>query len=258
MQLSLSTTRSRQGSFDIPTVDKDSRIECARVKADRQCPLPTRPAISVVFDELCRACSLSLVDTLFGLRRPSAIFRAVVAIVVDAVNGMLLRRARSHVSEKRRKGFVPRVAYSNAPAAVAGVGLRASVIAPRAHVYPALILRCCACLFAGVSVLANLASARGVVAAPELNTNHNALIAAFATTPPRGASPLSWFNSYDCEVSVDLTCFVFDAARQLVIIPLSHDVTLLHRVALWLEPRSGNQPERGSFILPLRDGGGNA
>ena len=83
----------------------------------------------------------SAVARLLELGRPSAVLRAVVAVIVDAVETVLGRRARTHVLEEGFEG-VPPFAHLDAAATVAGVGVVALVAATLAHPAPGPVLWC--------------------------------------------------------------------------------------------------------------------
>ena len=78
---------------------------------------------------------MAAVSALLNSGRPSAIAGLIVAIVVDAVNGMLGRRARRHVIQKRFKVF-PSLADLDAAPAIARIAISVWVPAPLDHAKP--------------------------------------------------------------------------------------------------------------------------
>ncbi len=75
-----------------------------------------------------------------GARHPSAIFRRVRTIVVNAINLMMRTWARPHVSKKCLKGTFPPFANSNSAPAVIRVGPDFWICAPRTHRCPCMPL----------------------------------------------------------------------------------------------------------------------
>jgi|GEM_PF-6768896 len=81
----------------------------------------------------------SIVRLLFA-RRPTAISRLVVAVVVDTLDRMLRRGARPHVSEEFRKILSPTVGHGDPSATVAMVIRVMLFVATTLGVEPRLIL----------------------------------------------------------------------------------------------------------------------
>jgi len=80
------------------------------------------------------------IEHLLGFRSPSAVFRGIRTVVVDAVYGMLGRRARQHVLFKEPIGLPP-LADRNASSAVIGERLASLVVAALPHAKPDRIQR---------------------------------------------------------------------------------------------------------------------
>lgn len=72
--------------------------------------------------------------------RPSAIFRAIVAVVVDAINRVTGRRARTHVQKERFK-FIPSIADANPASSVVTVCAAVGVSATVPQRQPGVVLR---------------------------------------------------------------------------------------------------------------------
>lgn len=75
------------------------------------------------------------VGELHVLRRPTAVVRGVIAVTVDAVEGVRERRPRAHVGEERRE-VVPPGADADTPPAVVAEPRRTRVTATSAHLEP--------------------------------------------------------------------------------------------------------------------------
>ena len=74
-------------------------------------------------------------------RGPAAILRAVVAIVVNAVNRIALIRSRPHILVESRKVALPSFADLNPSAAVLRIPVIIGVIAPPLDVAPVIVFR---------------------------------------------------------------------------------------------------------------------
>ena len=73
-------------------------------------------------------------------RRPLAIGGVVIAIVVDAVDGVVRRRLKPHVGKEVRERMLPSVAHTDSSAAVVSVGVVLLVVAAITHVLPSDVL----------------------------------------------------------------------------------------------------------------------
>lgn len=70
------------------------------------------------------------------VRRPLAIARFVIAIVVNSFDSMFVRRALAHIGKKVQKRLAPSIAYRNAPTAVIGKMFISGVVAAASHIAP--------------------------------------------------------------------------------------------------------------------------
>ena len=75
------------------------------------------------------------------MRRPTAIVRTVVFIMVDTVEAVSRGWLQSHVSEEVLEGVLPSVTDLNAPCSAVIVRLEALVVAPTLHRSPSCVLR---------------------------------------------------------------------------------------------------------------------
>ena len=82
-----------------------------------------------------------VVALLFG-GSPSAVFRAVVPVVVYSVKGVFCGRSRTHVSEKHFKAMKPSIAHCNTPAKVVMTASIAGFCASLNKTLPRLVFRC--------------------------------------------------------------------------------------------------------------------
>lgn len=101
----------------------------------------SRPTRDAKRDAVVRdATGARRVLALFLHRGPTAIDRFVVAIVVDALNRVLQRRARTHVGKEARERLAPRCADFDSAASVTVVVGTRGVLASHDHVLPDTIL----------------------------------------------------------------------------------------------------------------------
>ena len=174
---------------------------------------------------------------------PPAICWRVVSVVVDAINGVLGRRASAHVAQERFERMKPRFAHANPAPAVVGIARGAWVAASGQHRPPdAVLARAFGFAMSRVGVRGSLslkASARCRLAGAKVAALYRALCPAFAPTVPCATSvssdhepaaialptqvyslPPEWVSAHAFRPRV---------ARHVAIIPL----ILLFR-ALWL------------------------
>src|SRR3990167_2696224 len=90
----------------------------------------------------------SFISRLLVSRRPTAVVGLVVAIGVDAINGMGRRWLRSYICEESKKRLVPALTHSYPTPSVIGKRRRAWIAAPLFHFLPRLVfrrasVRCC-------------------------------------------------------------------------------------------------------------------
>ena len=92
-------------------------------------PLHDGQCLSVVGEEVVDGAVVHLNKAC----RPSAVFRAVVPIIIDAVKRMIIRWSRPHVVVERLKTLAPPVTYRYTPGAVPRPHLAALLVAPLQH-----------------------------------------------------------------------------------------------------------------------------
>ena len=127
---------SRQGPFDIvPFLQTQQQRWCA--DAGLSAPFCQRQRLSVVrvADVLLR------VALLLRWRRPADITRLVVAVAVDAVDGVRGRRLRPHVGKKRLELIAPSFAHGDATSTIASKVLIFWIRTACAHRVPLSIFR---------------------------------------------------------------------------------------------------------------------
>lgn len=143
---------------------------------------------------------------------PSAIFRSVVAVWVDAVNRYRFVRLLTHIFKKVFKRVDPPFAHSNAPSSIYGKVTYSWVVAPLFHARPSLILRRSSfpmSLVACQHRLLQKAATGGCVPAGQFPGRHGGFVPAFANTQPAPYwSPVgvrSWFaERLNCQATKPL------------------------------------------------------
>lgn len=92
-------------------------------------PLAVAPHSDGLVHELPVVCLLIT-------RGPSAVFRCVVAIIVQAIERVRGRRPHAHIGQESHKIVPPALAHADAPAAITGEMLVTPVTATRHHAVP--------------------------------------------------------------------------------------------------------------------------
>lgn len=183
--------------------------------------------------------SAAPIPSLLFVRCPSHVARFVVAIVVDSLKRVLTAWARPHVGVKVCKRLSPAVAYHYATTAVIFICLACGYVAPCLHGQPDIMLASSAAAMRlpGSAVnIAHCASTAFAVSPAQVAGVHGTLSSACAATQPHDLS-ISLAVVRDDRVQTErLTCQVFETRAGWKYNLLSHDVTLLERVAEWLEP----------------------
>ncbi len=153
--------------------------------------MTTRPRTPVLV--LLRAC------------RPAAVCLVVWAVVVDAIEGMLIRWARSHVGEERFEGAFPTLANCDAASTVETIRDVARSTAPALHAAPRLVL---ARVFHAVARMVRSGSSSFVAsrqlfgsqapAAQASAVSQRAAVDVLLATADTSAAPLptKWFKGY--------------------------------------------------------------
>lgn len=125
------------GFGDSSPISDQSLLKQARGHSDQSRQLSDSETLPLVFHPVIPACVVGL----FSARRPTAVLRRIWAFVVDAVNGVMARWARSHILIECREVVPPSLTDANASPAIPLVVLGVSVVATRVHPAPAGIFR---------------------------------------------------------------------------------------------------------------------
>ncbi len=128
------TNRFGQGALGGPALS-DSSQDHIPVKAETIGPMAGRKR----FPAERNKPRSTRVTGLLARRRPTTIVWRVVSIGIDAIEGMLRRGPRPHVSEEGRE-VLPALAHAYAAAAVAGVADVGRILAALFHAAPNLVL----------------------------------------------------------------------------------------------------------------------
>lgn len=124
-------------SINGPLAFIEALVQRAGIHTRSACPLTNRHGSVVVRD----VTTVGAVIALFSNGRPSAIVRRVIAVVVNAVDGMFRGWARSHVLIEGIKGIAPTLTNLNAPAAIARVSIYCRIVAAIQHRIPRRVFR---------------------------------------------------------------------------------------------------------------------
>lgn len=168
-----------------------------------------------------------------GLRlsgSPPAIVLVIVAFVVDPINRMLRRRARSHVLIERRERISPSLADSDSASAVVDELLSLWVVTPLNHVGPRIVF---GALVHAVTLARATRAFLGAMAIKR-GPKNNPLVSAFTPAQPSGL--IARCQSSEREnrpFSKHLTRQVDDAIWNGVRIGIAHQTNLLHRFGWW-------------------------
>ena len=153
-------------------------------------PRGDRLGLALPFDEPAR----STIAVLLLWRGPVAVIRAVTALVVAALDGVLRRRSRAHISQELREVVTPLIADRDAAPAVVGVTGDARVQATATQIGPALVLRRLTSAVNGPFSIRGRrdvgleAAARARVAAGETGGSNDKFATAFTTATPAVAA----------------------------------------------------------------------
>lgn len=125
-----------KSALNSPSVTTDTVEECSSMYACLIAPFSDRHRLAVV----CQEVIVSAVALLLLWGCPAAIFRLVIATVVDAVEAVLWRWAMTHVIQERSKS-VPATAYLYAATTIVSVTGMARVAASLPHFLPHFVFR---------------------------------------------------------------------------------------------------------------------
>lgn len=189
--------------------------------------------------------SLTSVVNLLIRRSPSHVARLVVAVIVDAVNAIFRPRSFADIFKKCLKGVFPAIAHRNPTPSVILVGFLVLVVASsldskpsdmhggmRASVpqFPCTLPFACKAAATNADTFFQIASFDGAG-----NTT-----VAFADPSSRANA-----DEFDyCPPTESLSGEVLKSPTTTGSLGISHDVTLLNRVALRLEPADGSTSVR--------------
>lgn len=155
--------------------------------AEISCPFRKRLRDTLIGDGVI----VALVVRLLNPVSPATVFWCVWPVVVDALNGMIWRRARPHVGVEVLERVEPTVAHEDAASTVAWIGWNVRIGATRLDMRPTAILRradhavrgiCGACR------ITHKATTTARVTASEMTTGRNNLGSAVANTAPCSAA----------------------------------------------------------------------
>ncbi len=204
----------------------------------------------------CQQVVFPTVSALLGACCPAAILRAVVAIVVDAINRMLRGGASPHVQEKHCEVF-PSIADSDAASTVVHVLGRGRVAATGAHPLPDDVLRCTA-----QAVNRTCLAARSTVAAfstAQIACAHKTFRSARTTTKPIDLSVVRSFGQHcppakllagqvlEPEVATDRLRLSHDRSPKREVVRTAMQLQLLGRLHFTSECSSGAARTCSSF-----------
>lgn len=212
--------------FDGPAASKASKEEVSMYSESSR-PVCNRQRQSVV-REVSR-CAF-IVRLLLGCL-PATVIRLVIAIVINASDRVFLSRLCSHVIEEVRKGFQPSRANSYSSPAIVGKRWVVVFVATKPHLLPASVFaRSSGCVFGcmPMSPVSASRTARSASPEPERDSSNDRFSSALTSAEPvRAFVGLKGVTSIadNCELSVDVTCLVFDARRQLDRIIRRHSST---------------------------------
>lgn len=153
---------------------------------------------------------------------PFAVARFVVSIVIrKSIDGCFWKRLWSHVFKEGSKRFSPPVTNRNSTAAVILVMRVVCVVASVMHRTPNAMFWC-----GGKSVFrGRFTSARNGVSVAEGRTSNDSCLSALTAAEPPKASAIRISELDDRQSVVDVSAFVFRAAKQFGRITGSHDVS---------------------------------
>lgn len=129
------SNRSRQRALWRPSIPKDALTKAFMIYPCYLRPFSYRMSHAIVSD----CVGTSPVICLFGFGRPTAIFRAIVAIVINPINRVIRRGAESHICKEVLKGVTPALANRDASSSIPFVSNAIRVLAARLHALPGMV-----------------------------------------------------------------------------------------------------------------------
>jgi len=181
----------------------------------------------------------SAVSRLLGFCRPAAILLAVVAIVVDAVDGVFRGRPSPHVCKESLEVIDPFVAYNDPPAAVVWKGWAALTVASVFHPMPDSVFR----------------TRTAFITSTGLNSVQKPLAGGFdfipatASAEPEVAGFCCAKMSENEQFSERPSGVVFEQWAGWNRLEFNHDMHSLQRVVWWPEPCWRLKRHAARFIL---------
>lgn len=177
------------------------------------------------------------IRSLFPACSPSAIARLIVAVIVNALKGMLRRWLWPHVGQEILKRVAPMFANRNTTSAVAGISLVTGVEATLLHITPDLIFARARLPVCGEKLDSALNDAFALettaalrLAASERATAHNQLSAAIATAIPAGVVGAGGMNADHSQTAVAVSSPVYETVRAWGKLLFSHIVPPVYGV----------------------------
>jgi hypothetical protein len=149
---------------------------------------------------------------LLGACRPSAIVRCVVAIGVDAINGMMRTWSAAHIGKEVLKTVLPSVANSNTAAAIIGVPDVRWGIASGFHGNPRAIFGGPGTTVGCDNLTVQTATTRGS-ALREIAGRNETFCPAFTSAYPTDAAPEMGTLGNDCPTSELLSTQIKESHR---------------------------------------------
>lgn len=179
----------------------------------------------------CSWCSSTLVLRLLSRCGPSTIVRFVVAVIVDSVQAVRGRWARSHVGKEINERR-PTIAHADSSSTIVRVSWM-SRCASRVHVYPRQILisvwrqfrksrlasRCSMCCRAEGSPLFLQASATLMFSAAKVVSMRDRLLAAITATQPSALNAFVRAQTQNCQPSKSVANKIQRFAHYLIVTP---------------------------------------
>jgi hypothetical protein len=227
------------------------------MEAEHRCPI----AEQFLFPAKGNPPILSRIPGLLLASRPAHVAGLIVAVVVNALQGVLWRGPRAYFGKERCERIPPALADANAAPAIVFEPRRGRVFATSLHGKPALILSADSQLTAApLAVSRHLAplTARFGGPVPEVDPGNGGGLAALAPADPSQLALLSFGRKTDDgQLAVDVARFVYGAMRRRNRIGFSHDANLPEGWPIGQGRQAASSHLTARFILRQQAGGGN-
>ncbi len=155
--------------------------------------------------------------------RPAAISGLVIAVVVDAINGMISGRSRPHVGEKIFERIRPSLADSNSTTAIETVVLIVGVVAAAFNALPAGVFSSTALSVPSVDSAASAASASFCISPSQRRGINRQFLSAIAFTEPEHSRVSAMREPQSNEFSESKSRQVFESSWTMDKLRISHD-----------------------------------